>query len=305
MATANTSARLANLRVGVAAGVWLLGLVVLWPHPLSPGWPGWLLAGAVMWQAPLAMLLLPSSPKRPLWWDLQPFAGFGVLMAFYLPAGMGAGLCTLPWLAMTATLLARPPALWAADRLAAAAWVYLVIGAAGLSGERFGLAILGFEAPWVLMVGVHFHFAGFVMLVLLHRLRPGRVLAAHAIAGMAVLPLAIIAARHAPDGGARLTAQIAEAAAAMLLAGIGLVIAWRQARHARREMRGLARAFMLISSLALLASMPLAMLHGLRPTGWLDALTLPWMWALHGSLNALVALPLALLAWRRTPENRP
>src|SRR5262249_19141139 len=88
------------------------------------------------------------------------------------PGPVAAGF-VLPWLAFTGLVAARGlmrlRAGWALDTsevCAAAAMVFLAIGAAWLTASRFGWQPLGVAEPIVKLTAAHFHYAGFALTLL-------------------------------------------------------------------------------------------------------------------------------------------
>lgn len=139
---------------------------------------------------PLALGLVDprSDPRsrRGRWalarWGHLPCA-ITLLVALVVEPGTAAGLWSLPWLAFCGfvTLLGvlrfcerggGPVHSIAVD----AGLVFLVVGGIWTTASRFGSMLLGFAEPWVLLTGVHFHFAGLVLPIvtgLLARAAPG------------------------------------------------------------------------------------------------------------------------------------
>jgi hypothetical protein len=98
-----------------------------------------------------------------------------------------------------------------------------------------------------------------------------------------------------------------EAAAATIFAAAGLASAAMHFRLALRSGAPASRAMLLgIAALSLAAGMVFAFLYGARTMlPQIEGLTVPAMWAMHGSLNALGFALSALLAWRlpASPEG--
>jgi hypothetical protein len=152
---------------------------------------------------------------------------------------------------------------------------------------------MGFDERIVLLTAVHFHVAGFVLVLsgeLLRRRSPGRL----TTAGLAVLIVGIpttaagfLGVEFASLGGAWLVAG------GGLAIGVGLIAAGRPVNASR-----LSRPATAIAGGALLLSMPLA--AGWATASWLGIGFLPLavMAATHGALNVFgFAIP-AMYAWR-------
>ena len=106
---------------------------------------------------------------------LRAPAAWALVASFALPPGRAAAALALPWLAITGAAALR-----GLGRLRAGprtpAWlclgvgpVYLAVGGAWAVIARAGLCPLGFPDVIVLMTAVHFHYAGFALLVLVGR----------------------------------------------------------------------------------------------------------------------------------------
>ncbi|MCI0393334.1 MAG: YndJ family protein [Chloroflexi bacterium] len=283
--------------------------VLFWWRPglLAERWAVLLLLLAALVLAPLALRLARPAGPETLWrWigRLQLPAALLLVAAFFRPAGPTAAFLTLPWLLATVLVaLAGGLNLWVrrlgpAEALCLdAGLVYLAIGGGWAMLDRLGARPLGFAPAIVLLTAVHFHYAGFVLPVLAGlagRAVGGRT-ARLAALGVIVGVLLVAAGITATQLGLGLAL---ESAAAWLTALAGLLVAglyWRLA--GQRPRPALARLLWGVAALSLAGGMALAALYGSRAylaVGWLD---IPWMRALHGSLNALGFSLAGLLAW--------
>ena len=86
-------------------------------------------------------------------------------------------------------------------------------------------------------------------------------------------------------------------AAAVWMAATGIGIAVLQLRRSSRLPSGMGRALLLMSSLAGLAAMPLGAAYGVREFVPFDWLTIPWMAAVHGTLNSFGFVLCGLMGW--------
>ena len=154
----------------VGAAVWLL----VAGAALAERGPFWLievlflLAPLVL--VPLALARLEITGRGLAL--LQPAAALAAAGAFLLPRGPAAAGLALPWFTFTLLLAGRglrrlrnPGMADAAEAAVTAALLYLPVGSVWLLVSRLGLQPLGFEEPIVLLTAVHFHYAGFVALV--------------------------------------------------------------------------------------------------------------------------------------------
>ena len=299
-----------------ASGLAMWGVATAWLRPPMPSvdWPLWVALGGALWLAPAGMGLLnhvfhdePADVGRtdPVCLCLRALTNVGLVLAAGLPAGLGAGIAVLPWLAMTAVLAARAswwlcrhpgtPERW----LVAAAATNLAVGALWLAAERGGVRLLGYDSVTERVTAAHFHYAGFFLpltAALLLRERPGapvilRIGALGVLLGFPAVALGILARRWGlpPEGEGVVAAAFALAAGALGL--FQMKIGW-----ACREK---AAALLLnFGGAALAAGSLLALLFALRP--WIGAGTLTWpvMWACHGSLQALGFAGPSVLGWR-------
>lgn len=284
------------------AAAWLIVLVAL-----RPEWAMSLLLLAALVCVPLGLALLADSEESAAPWAgrvlllAQPVAALMLVAAFVPPAGLTAAALALPWLLVTlliaglGLLRLRRPSGWGAEELSlAAGMVFLAVGGGWTVLSRLGARPLDFSHVIVLLTGVHFHYAGFVLPILtglVGRAVPGvpaRLAAWSVMAGVPLVALGITVGRSFP---------VVELLAAWFLSAGCLLVAIGQFRVALRAGRS-ARSFLLfLSGLSLLGGMALAAVYALGVwlgAGWLSIETMiPW----HGTLNALgFALP-GLLAW--------
>jgi hypothetical protein len=238
---------------------------------------------------------------------LQLPAAVILVFAFACPEGTLAAILSLPWLATTALIglvgLGRMVrrGLGPVHQLSMdAAFVFLPIGAAWVVLSRWGARPLGFEPIIVLLTGVHFHHAGFVLPLLagLAARNTGGVTATIAgvgvVAGVPMVAAGITATQLRFGPYLEIAAVAATVSAALLTAWLHLRLAG-EARWPR-----MVRVLWVFASLSLVGSMILAGLYGCRavfPLPWLD---IPWMRAWHGTGNALGFGLLGLLAWSQS-----
>jgi hypothetical protein len=294
---------------------------VVWrvPHWLHPAWAHALLLFAALVVVPLLIEIVrgslddaemaahPWSARFLNWAATQPFvAALLLAISCGLPAGPTATLLAIPWAAILLLLaLAGLTGSWGNGRFSpvaicrGAGLVYASVGAAWLLADRAGLQPLGFSRDIVLLTAVHFHYAGLLLPVLASRalaqFQPSLVmsfLGSAIVLGVPAVAVGITTSQL--HGGAGY-----EAVAALLMAFGGGGLAVLQVILATQSRwPAAARGLWFFSSGALLAGMILASLYGLRSVTWvLPWLDLPWMRALHGSVNALGFGAGATLAW--------
>ena len=294
--------------VGGLAWLPLLGLLPAEPQTIALITR--LLLLAVLVFVPLALGLAATGCSARgagrLWLAVrvQPFAAAAVAAGFLLPAGVLAGVLALSWL-LFAGIVALLGVMRLFDRdLRDAAelcidvsLLLLPIGGFWLTMARFGARPLGFGDTITLLTAVHFHYAGFALLMLAglagRRLRSGtpgvwrifRVVAAGMIAGVPLVALGITFSR------------VLEILAVLLLASSVLALALLTLvavvpRLARRD----ARVLLAISALTSVVTMLLAAGYASGSSVGL-ALTIPQMVLAHGVVNAFGLVLCGLLAW--------
>ncbi len=278
----------------------LLAAILLWPGSIIGHDYGKLpLVFAFFIMTPMALMAVQRQ-----WAALQGFAErlapwmapAAVLAVASLALETGGGYAiaaATPWLLLcTAIAAAGGGLLWKSrnlsDATAALGCVYAAVGGAWFWADRAGIRPMGFGDDIVRLTALHFHFAGFalpVLTALVARMRPG-LLANIACAGVALgvpLTAAGITATQYHMG------PFLETLAAIVMSGAGLLTGWLLLRTGGRLRNGALMA----AGILLFGTMALAMTYGLRSYLPELALSLDHMRAIHGSLNGLVALPLA------------
>ncbi len=250
---------------------------------------------------PLAVPLHPAAARPHA--GMAVVAGVPCAPALLLDQGVLAGLLALPWLAAsgTAGILAVRWWLVGTRRVLDVVWVaaaaYLVVGAAWLVADRLDLEPAGFAAPFVQLTAIHFHFAGFASSLLagcVVRWRSGRL----PIAGAAL----VVAAPPIVALGFTFYGPLQIAGAALLTAGLW-VLAWEVARRTGPEVGGLAGTLLVVSAIATLAPMVLAVQWAIGANYATPALSIPDMARWHGITNAVGFTFLGVLAWRLEPAR--
>lgn len=299
-----------GLQMTITSGMLALGGVIGWLWPISFTSLDWvriiLISAPLLW-APLAVAagaVLVPIPSR----QLQFFFPAAVLFAFafLLPPTWAAGLCTMPWLLL---------ALWLAYRAAVellsakpfrlpllcavAAYFYLVVGAAWAFADRLGTQPFGFDPVIGLLTAVHFHYAGFLLLLITGlALRGWDFPLAPLVGWLALLgPLLVaIGIFFTHYGGPEMVELLA--ATVMALGGTGLAV--RHLHLALQPQEGQGGRFAWgLGGMLLLAGMALALLYGWRVVYPLPLLSIPWMYAVHGSVN-VAAMGFLVVGWLRS-----
>jgi hypothetical protein len=231
---------------------------------------------------------------------------FGAALCFaaaFLFAHAGAAaLLTLPWLAVAAWTAARIAIdawlarVWTLDALAlVAAHAFLVIGAFFACASRAGWVVTGIYEPIVELTGVHFHYAGFATMVL--ALCVARTTTVPRAAVVVMLGVGIVAPPVVAAGFEWRRALLQIGGATLMT-----VFAWSVAAltilYIVRTSPYPARVLLVVSSLAVLAPMVLAVMWAAAQYYDVRALTIPQMARVHGTVNALGFVGCGIAGWR-------
>ena len=270
--------------------IWLWLVVTQQPNAHHHEWARLLLMLAVLVWVPLALRLLkyPERTALPV-----ALAGYGLVAAMYLPAGIFAGLLACGWLLVCLWVFKK-----GVDELLqqkrdtcrqaiGAAQIFLIIGALWTVADRFALRPLGFDTAIVLLTGVHFHYAGFLFPLLagwLYQYSPTSTNRLAARLAIVAVPLTAIGITIAQVTGN----YIPEAFAAAAVALSGWLCGYGYLRHfSTSNIRLPVRILWVVTGLSLIFSMTLTLGYAIRPFYAIDWLQIPNMRAWHGTVNAL------------------
>ena len=234
---------------------------------------------------------------------VQAGASLLLAMAFREPQGWTATMFAAPYLAATMAV-----ALWGLLR----AWqhrrgpmgdlcidvgmIYLAVGGYWAVLDRAAAQPLGFDPAIVLLTSVHFHYAGFALLLLTGlAAQPGdRLSQVNCIAVVVAVPLVAIGITATQLA----FSPVIECLAAWGMALGGLLTATQYFRLAfQGRWPVLMHGCWCLVAGSLVFSMWLAALYGSRsfvPIPWLD---IPWMRALHGTANSVGVGLAGVLGW--------
>ncbi len=276
-------------------------------------WGQVLVQFAALVLVPLLFAVAQDGETRALAWArrLQLPAALALVVAFGFDAGVAAAALAAPWagVLLLAAIDGGLRALRGGERSAGrwcreAGLLFAAVGAAWLMADRAGIRPLGFSDDIVLLTAVHFHYAGLLLPVLAGealdcwgRRRAANAIATGVIAGVPAVAIGITAAQCGLGWQGEMVAALLMAASGTAVAGVhvalGLDGRWPVG----------VRCLWVAAGCSLAAGMALAALYGLRgviaPWPWLD---IPWMRALHGSVNALGFGLCGTLAWWRLAE---
>ena len=226
-----------------------------------------------------------------------------LVSSFFFEQGIYAALLALPWLILLAFIALSELRNWPKNKMInlpalsyIAAFIYLPIGAAWAVSDRLGFQPMAFSSTIVLLTAVHFHYAGFIVPLLgswIGEHFPNKITKPMLIAIISGVPLVAIGITTSQFGLApwiEILAVVVMAGGGMLLALSHIALAWKN----RQEIYGV---FWGVGGFALLGGMTLAFLYGMRYIFVIPFLSIPWMYAVHGTLNAIgFALP-TLIGW--------
>jgi hypothetical protein len=307
----------AKQRAMLGGVVWIAFVAMRVPHWQDGAWALALLLFAALVLVPLALELATDSSDPDGVKVLVALTRLGQLPAALLlmwactmPAGGWAVLVAVPWVivcgmvATTGWLRARRGG-WRRtfDALCGdAAFIFLGVGGAWVFGDRAGVRPFNFDSAIVTLSAVHFHFAGLLLPLLAGltvRALPKARLATRAAVGV-VLGVPAVAVGIATTQFGWGTAM--EGAAGCGLALAGMAVAVLHVRLATEPSTGspMKRGLFFVAGVSLFFGMMLAAAYASRmfsaSFAWLNV---PWMRAVHGSVNALGFGLCGVLAWQR------
>lgn len=267
-----------------------------------------LLLGAMIF-VPMAMRQL-GDLKTKAERGVVIWATWALLLAYLQVPGIVAALFALPWLLVSLWLFDRAlqklllSPLTLVDKVQFAAYLFFPIGPLAAFSDRLGWAPLDFSPIIILLTAAHFHYAGFllpwVLSNLLRQRAPSilqRWVAWAVLLGIPAVAVGITSAQFGVD-------PWLETSAATLMALGGLGVAFWQAGLALESRQALSQRFAMLGLfLCLGTGMILALLYGWRSYFPLPFLSIPWMYALHGTLNTLGVGVFGILVWGKTLLN--
>ncbi len=290
-----------NIPIFIGFLVWGVFSLVGFPaSTFSLSYVQLLILAAPLWLIPLIWQLLDT----PEWIGYLgvPFAVL-LALAFYFEPSVIAALFTLPWLGLTTILAFQKLIDWRVVKsleishlTQLAAYLYLPIGAAWAFADRLGFRPLDFDTTIVLLTVAHFHYAGFLLpTIAAFALKNIKSRWRNRIGWLVILGIPLVAIGITTTH-LNLPVCIEVAAVTIMVLGgfiTGLLhcfLGWEN----RHQNYG---KLWLIAGIALMIGMALAAGYGWRHVYLIPALSIPWMYAVHGTLNAIgFALP-AVLGW--------
>ena len=213
-----------------------------------------------------------------------------------------AAFLTIPWFLSVMVLAAKGTNKFLLESnrsistyLRLASFYFLLIGAFWAFVHRLGFNFMGFDHTIILLTVAHFHYAGFLLPNLAALALEETESTILSWAGMGVLfgiPLLAIGITATEFG---FTIYF-EMVCALIMAGSAALVGIFHIVVGMSKF-GWAKILFTASGICLLIGMGLAICYGLRPIFTISFLSIPFMYAVHGTLNALgFALP-GVLAW--------
>ena len=291
---------------------WIKPLVLLMAVGLLP-LDSAIFVKALLLFSPLMLMPLWSGMRR-LQHKLEYMAAIALAGSFQFTPGIESALLTLPWLVARLFVVKDVATEWRRAGLPSSATaclhtaaVFPAIGAAWLVAHRAGWAPWGFDPLIVLLTAAHFHHAGFtlpLMAGLNAKASPGFWTKLSCELILLGVPLVAVGITGTHFGVWRFVEPFGVAVLVLGALGVAVSQVWR---GLERQRSILTRIGFLLSGASLFAAMVLALGFGLRYVIPNFALTMPQMWAIHGTLNAFGFGLCGILAWRGavTRSERP
>lgn len=229
----------------------------------------------------------------------------GLLCSWVTMPGETAAKFALPWLLFRIGvalwfLLERDTTMrWSLGEVCVlAAHAFPAVGAAWLVAHRANWTPGNFDPLIVLLTAAHFHHAGFtlpLMAGLNAKASPGGWTRFSCVAILLGVPLVAIGITCTHFGVLPFVEPFG--VTVLVLGAFGVAVS-QILRGLEKESGGLVRLGFVVSGVSLLVAMLLAMSFGLRYILPGLSLTMPQMWAIHGTLNAFGFGLCGILAWR-------
>lgn len=280
---------------------WLMIVFAWWPFSFL----SLIYVRVLVLSVPLFLILISfwhdDLTQKLSWWALISALFF--MASFWLEPGLLAGIVAFPWLVFCSFLLIKALKDWPKGDCKTntkicqlAAFVYLFIGALWLMADRLDIRPCGFNPVIVLLTVAHFHFAGYVLLRITGWIIPFfptkamNLIGLMVVSGVPLVAIGITATHFNFPFWLETIAVVVMVFGGFSVGWFHFILGWRN----RGFLYGLC---WMIAGLALMCGMVLAMLYGLRNVIIIPFLTIPWMYSVHGTLNAVgFAFP-ALSGW--------
>ena len=290
-----------NLPILIGFLVWLIFALVDFPSStFSLTYLQILILAAPLWPIPLAWQLL-DTPEWVSYFAI-PFAIL-LAIAFCFEPSFTITILTIPWLLLTTILAFQKLIDWRVVKsleithlTQLAAYLYLPIGAAWAFADRLGFRPLDFDGTIVLLTVAHFHYAGFLLpTITAFILKNSSTKWQNVIGWLVILGIPTVAIGITTTH-LNLPVWIEVVAVTIMVLGgftTGLLhcfLGWEK----RYQVYG---QLWFLTGVALMAGMFLAFGYGWRHVYLIPTLSIPWMYAVHGTLNAVGFALTAILGW--------
>jgi hypothetical protein len=274
-------------------------------HPLEKDWVELLIVLAAMVLVPI-VLRCTGMVERQREQIAVALAAWALLAAYTQQPGILAAILALPWLLVSVLTLGKALQNFLlsnrdyADVALFSAYLFFPVGPIAAFSDRLAWTPLGFSPIIILLTAAHFHYAGF----LLPWIATQVLSKAKSRLAAQVLSLLIVSGIPAVALGITLSQFGApawiETAAATIMASGGMVLAvWHLPLAFEKNNPLPIRIGQLGIAGCLFFGMTLALLYGWRTYFPMPFLSIPWMYALHGSLNTLGVGVLGVWVWNR------
>lgn len=286
--------------------VWVATFFVVQPDILQENWGRAILLFAPLVLCPIAFELAENwltgqAGLFKILRSIQLPAALFLTVSIWQPVGFWAVILAMPW--VFTTVLAAFIGIkkvsqksTAAELSIASSLIFLAVGGAWLLADRMDFQPLDFDPQIVLLTAVHFHFAGLVLPLatgLVASVFPSKMswlASVGVVAGVPFTAIGITASQLNFGPWAETFSAVWMALAGLLVAVLHLKLAFYSRNRAEKWLFG-------IAGLCLAAGMGLAFLYGIRPFWPTAGLNIPWMRALHGSLNGFGFGLTAVVGW--------
>lgn len=271
--------------------VWIVFLFNFMPlHPKEVDYVKILLLAAPLWLVPIGLSLMQFG-NREKWMSIS--TAIILAIAYSLTPSILSAIFSLPWLLFSIWISWKKWIDFQTGNLLKLAHlvtcVFLLVGAAWAFADRLAFQPLGFDTTITLLTAAHFHYAGFC-LMLIAGLTQRKSAVYGVLIGVPTVAVGITTSHFAWPAEIETMAATIMAIAGMWVGVLHLFLAWKNRFKAFSWL-------WLIAGFALIAGMILALLYGWRYYFPIPSLSIPTMYALHGTLNAIGFAAPAILGW--------
>lgn len=290
-----------SIKYSWITGFWIWSLFVILkdiPAPQRLEWVQILLVFAPLVIVPFGLQLGFSSRTLVFAKPIYSFpVALAFTLAFYFEPGILASVLASTWLIYTGILFRQSLRLRQHHSVyQLASLLFLVVGAAWSLADRMAFQPMGFDAVIVLLTGAHFHYAGFALVILCELLKTQQAQFFKPWIGLLVLSGIPAVAIGITTSHLNWPIWI-ETVAGLIMAAGGMGLAFMHFQAGLNARKRSVQTLFLLGALALFIAMILAGLYALRPYYPLPWLSIPWMYAVHGSLNTFGTSLILFLAW--------